>query len=52
MVVFEKFQPEMLEFLEQLAANNNRPWFMANKIRYEAEVLSRRWPSSAHSGRG
>ncbi len=38
-MVFEKFQPEMLEFLEQLAANNNRPWFMANKIRYEAEVL-------------
>ncbi len=28
----------MLEFLEQLAANNNRPWFLANKARYEAEV--------------
>lgn len=37
--VSEKFQPAMLEFLEQLAANNNRPWFLANKARYEEEVL-------------
>ena len=38
MAVFEKFQPEMFEFLEQLAANNNRTWFLANKTRYEANV--------------
>jgi uncharacterized protein (TIGR02453 family) len=38
MALFEKLQPEMLEFLEQLAANNNRGWFLANKARYEAEV--------------
>ena len=39
MTVCAKFQPAMLEFLEQLAANNNRGWFLANKARYESEVL-------------
>ena len=36
---FEKFQPAFFEFLEQLADNNNRPWFQENKSRYELEVL-------------
>lgn len=33
------FDPAVLHFLEQLADNNNRPWFLANKLRYEREVL-------------
>jgi uncharacterized protein (TIGR02453 family) len=33
------FQPSLLEFLEELADNNNRPWFQANKWRYERDVL-------------
>jgi uncharacterized protein (TIGR02453 family) len=36
---FQKFQPALFEFLEQLAANNNRPWFQENKSRYESDVL-------------
>jgi uncharacterized protein (TIGR02453 family) len=36
---FVKFQPTLFEFLEQLADNNNRPWFQENKPRYEDEVL-------------
>lgn len=36
---FAKFQPTLFEFLEQLAANNNRAWFQENKPRYESEVL-------------
>jgi uncharacterized protein (TIGR02453 family) len=28
--------PQTLEFLEQLAANNNKPWFDANRKTYEA----------------
>ena len=39
MVNFERFQPTLFEFLEQLADNNNRPWFQENKSRYEREVL-------------
>ncbi len=39
MMKFERFQPTLFEFLEQLADNNNRPWFQENKSRYEAEVL-------------
>lgn len=39
MTTFEKFQPALFEFLEQLAANNDRPWFLANKQRYERNVL-------------
>ena len=33
------FQPTLFEFLEELADNNNRPWFQENKGRYEREVL-------------
>jgi uncharacterized protein (TIGR02453 family) len=39
MLKFDKFQPALFEFLEQLADNNNRPWFQENKWRYEQEVL-------------
>jgi uncharacterized protein (TIGR02453 family) len=39
MTAFERFQPTLFEFLEQLADNNNRPWFQANKWRYERDVL-------------
>jgi uncharacterized protein (TIGR02453 family) len=33
------FEKASLEFLEQLAANNNREWFSENKARYEDQVL-------------
>ena len=36
---FKQFQPAFLEFLDQLADNNNRPWFQENKLRYEDQVL-------------
>ncbi len=39
MTKFERFQPTLFQFLEQLADNNNRPWFQENKGRYESEVL-------------
>jgi uncharacterized protein (TIGR02453 family) len=38
-MLFQSFQPSLFEFLEQLAANNNRGWFLANKTRYEEQVL-------------
>ena len=33
------FDRASLEFLEQLAANNNRDWFKENKARYDEQVL-------------
>jgi len=33
------FEPTIFQFLEELADNNNRPWFQENKGRYEREVL-------------
>ncbi len=36
---FQGFSPTLLEFLDELAANNKRPWFQENKRRYEREVL-------------
>mgnify|MGYP000846043362 CR=1 FL=1 len=36
---FQRFQPSVFEFLEQLADNNNRVWFLENKGRYESQVL-------------
>jgi uncharacterized protein (TIGR02453 family) len=33
------FDKASIEFLEQLAANNNREWFKANKTRYDEQVL-------------
>jgi uncharacterized protein (TIGR02453 family) len=35
----KKLEPSLFEFLEQLADNNNRPWFAENKTRYEELVL-------------
>jgi uncharacterized protein (TIGR02453 family) len=39
MTTFQRFLPTTFEFLEQLADNNNRPWFQENKQRYDEEVL-------------
>jgi len=36
---FAGFDASLFPFLEELADNNNRPWFQANKARYEREVL-------------
>jgi uncharacterized protein (TIGR02453 family) len=33
-------QPSTLQFLKDLAANNNREWFQANKSRYEAALAN------------
>ncbi len=33
------FEKASIEFLEQLAANNNREWFRDNKARYDEQVL-------------
>ncbi len=37
---FQRFQPTLFEFLEELADHNQRPWFLANKLRYEQDVLA------------
>jgi uncharacterized protein (TIGR02453 family) len=39
-VEFRRFEPTIFQFLEELADNNNRPWFQENKGRYEGEVLA------------
>lgn len=31
--------PEFFRFLRELRTNNNRPWFLANKSRFDADVL-------------
>ncbi|MGD2064657.1 MAG: DUF2461 domain-containing protein [Nitrospirota bacterium] len=36
---FSGFPKELFAFLEELARNNNREWFGANKRRYEADVV-------------
>jgi uncharacterized protein (TIGR02453 family) len=36
---FQKFEPALYQFLKQLSRNNNRPWFLENKPRYERDVL-------------
>jgi len=38
-VEFPGFEPTVFQFLEELADNNNRPWFQENKRRYERDVL-------------
>ena len=38
-VEFQGFRPTLFQFLEELADNNQRPWFQENKGRYEREVL-------------
>lgn len=37
---FAGFPPTTLRFLEELARNNERTWFQANKSRYESDVLA------------
>ena len=37
---FPGFRPEALQFLRDLAANNNRDWFLVNKSVYEKEVVA------------
>ena len=34
-MTFEGFPKDLFTFLAELAANNNREWFNANKPRYE-----------------
>ncbi len=36
---FTGFDPSLIAFLSELAANNNREWFQENKHRYESDVL-------------
>jgi len=36
---FQAFEPTIFQFLEELADNNNRPWFQENKWRYDQEVF-------------
>jgi uncharacterized protein (TIGR02453 family) len=36
---FNGFPPATLQFLQELAANNNREWFAANRERYEKDLL-------------
>ena len=35
---FRGFEPPLRGFLEELADNNDRPWFLENKWRYERDV--------------
>lgn len=37
---FPGFRPEALQFLRDLAANNNRAWFLENKPVYEKKVVA------------
>ena len=38
-MTFEGFPKDLFKFLAELAANNNREWFNANKPRYEQSVV-------------
>ncbi len=33
-----RFEPSIFEYLRELKNNNERPWFQANKARYEDEL--------------
>jgi uncharacterized protein (TIGR02453 family) len=37
---FSGFKPEFFKFFRELAKNNNRPWFMENKPRYQQQVVA------------
>ncbi len=37
-MTFEGFKPSFFKFLKDLKANNDKPWFEANKARYKAEI--------------
>ena len=36
---YSRIEPRTIKFLEDLARNNNREWFKANKTRYDEDVL-------------
>lgn len=38
-MAFNRFEPTLFQFLEDLTDNNNRPWFQENKQRYETDVF-------------
>ena len=38
-VAFQGFRPELIAFLQDLAANNNREWFLAHRQAYEECLL-------------
>ena len=46
------FGPELLEFLADLRANNDREWFAANRDRYEEHLLEPAIAFSTRSRRG
>jgi uncharacterized protein (TIGR02453 family) len=37
---FQGFQPEAIDFLRELEANNNRDWFKANRPRYDEYLIA------------
>ncbi|MBN2356366.1 DUF2461 family protein, partial [candidate division KSB1 bacterium] len=37
---FSGFPPDTIVFLSELRDNNNRPWFEANKTRFQENVLA------------
>ena len=37
---FQGFHPRAIQFLDELAAHNNRDWFSKHKSRYESDVLA------------
>ena len=36
---FSGFKPAFFSFFQALAKNNNRPWFLQNKLRYQQQVV-------------
>ena len=40
MTKFSGFRPSFFRFFEEIKQNNNREWFLANKDRYEHEVIA------------
>jgi uncharacterized protein (DUF2461 family) len=45
-MAFNGFPVDTVRFLKDLAGNNNRAWFQANKARYEESVRGPAWRSS------
>jgi uncharacterized protein (TIGR02453 family) len=37
--LFRGFTPDTIQFLDEIAANNNKPWFESNKERYRSVLL-------------
>jgi hypothetical protein len=38
-VAFQRFRPELIQFLKELGSNNNREWFQAHRVDYEHYLL-------------